>query len=281
MHPHVNSVLIRDREIKLTCVSRPNLSNIYFDTHSHLTLSDTMNGLGRSMARIIRILYNKSGQIEREEVNLACDILNKGGVIAVPTDTIYGLAAKIDDNDSLERIYKIKGRDHGKPLSICLSSIDEIDQWAATKHLDRRVLPSLLPGPLTLILERKPSLNSLLNPGVKTIGVRVPDHNFIRAICAEVGPLALTSANLSGEPDPLLVNQFEEIWPHLDCIFDCGLLQDHSSRIDTHVQLKLGSTVIDLSQKNRYTIVREGCSIGRATNLLKRFGFKQTQAGKD
>lgn len=230
----------------------------------------------RSMSgRIVNIIYNKSGQIDREQVNLACSYLDKGGVIALPTDTIYGIAAKVDDSNALDKIYKIKNRDTTKPLSICLSQIDEVDSITNQK-LHPKILRSLLPGPITILLKRGENLNKDLNPGIDTIGVRVPNHNFIVMVARMVGPLALTSANRSGETSPLMAEDFKELWPELDCVFDCGLLQ---KQLDDNLSnnQRLGSTVVDLTQPNVYNIVREGCALNRTINLLHRFGYRNSK----
>lgn len=233
----------------------------------------------RSMGKLITTYYNLAGQIHRDQVELACDVLRKGGVIAVPTDTIYGIAARVDDSKALNRIYQIKGRDTTKPLSVCLSSLEDIDQVSDQK-ISKQVLRSLLPGPITILLNRRSDLNEDLNPNIDTIGVRVPNHNFITAVANMIGPLALTSANKSGESSPIEVGEFQELWPELDYIFDCGLLQKHN--IDDNPMItRLGSTVVDLSKPLQYKIVRKGCALNRTVNLLRRFGFKEDTTCKE
>lgn len=116
-------------------------------------------------------------------------------------------------------------------------------------------------------------MNKDLNPGVATIGVRIPSHDFIRAIAAEAGPLALTSANISGESSPIKTEEFESLWSKLDCVFDCGLLRTFNFDDNAYIQ-RLGSTVVDLSVPNSYKIIREGCALNRTINLLNRFGYR-------
>lgn len=235
------------------------------------------------MSRVIKTLYNKSGQIDRKDVDLACEILEKGGVIAVPTDTVYGLAAVVDNQIALDKIYKIKGRDPLKPLAVCLPKYEDVKNVAITDELHPSILSSLLPGPTTIILPRKPSLNPKLNPGLDNVGIRVPDNNFVMALSHVVGPLALTSANRSGETSPISTREFEDLWPELDAVFDIGRLQNRSNvdSLDEESQKqRLGSTVVDLSEAKSYKIIRLGCALNRTANVLNRLGYVNKTAKK-
>uniref|UniRef100_A0A6G1SC52 Threonylcarbamoyl-AMP synthase n=1 Tax=Aceria tosichella TaxID=561515 RepID=A0A6G1SC52_9ACAR len=233
-----------------------------------------------NLHKIKQLFYLRGGQMDREQVNFACGILNKSGVIALPTDTLYGLAAVANDSKALDKIYKIKGRDAGKPLAVCVADVAEIPQVADIGKNDMDVFRSLLPGPVTLVLKRSSSLNKDLNPNVPTIGVRVPCHNFIIALCDQLGPLALTSANKSGEKSPLVIDDFKEIWDELDCIFDAGPTRENFvEQSNVFSKERAGSTVIDLSDQERkyYKIIREGCALHRSINILTRFGYRRKQ----
>lgn len=226
------------------------------------------------MGKVIRTVYLKNGQIRRDQVDLACSYLNDGGVVALPTDTIYGIAAKVDDKDALGRLYDIKGRDKNKPLAVCVASVEGISSVADISHLKLDLLRSLLPGPVTVLLKRGPNLDTNLNPGLDSVGVRVPDHNFLLAVCSFVGPIALTSANRSGQPSSVKVEDFKDLVPELDCTFDCGqirkVLFDHKD----DPSYEPGSTVIDLTQPKFYKIVRAGRGLNRAMNILDRHGYR-------
>lgn len=234
-------------------------------------------GLNR-MEKVFKIFYNKSGHVDPVEVQLAASLLGNHGVVALPTDTLYGLAARADSNEALQRIYKIKGRDADKPLAVCVAEIDQISQIAEISNHNKKVIPHLLPGPFTIVLKRSSALNKDLNPNIDNVGVRVPDHNFIRSVCRELNcPLALTSANKSGDISPTLVDDFKSIWDELDAVFDVGPTRDfHPALKDSDISIKRlsGSTVIDLTEDKAYKILREGCSLYRTQNLLHRFGFK-------
>jgi L-threonylcarbamoyladenylate synthase len=125
--------------------------------------------------------------------------LQHGGVVAFPTDTVYGLGALAFEAESVQRLYHIKGRDHTKAIAILMANADELDEIAATpneaaKHLAHRFWP----GPLTLVVPRSRRVPEQLAAG-PTIGVRVPNHAFALALLSATGPLGVTSANLSGE----------------------------------------------------------------------------------
>ncbi|VUZ52281.1 unnamed protein product [Hymenolepis diminuta] len=154
-------------------------------------------------------------------------ILLSGGVIAVPTDTIYGLACCSLSSSGINRIYEIKGRDESKPLAVCLDKAASLPQWSNTQGIDKKLFSALLPGPVTILLPRlnNDPLNPLLNPNVKEIGIRVPDcplvcrisealakvskpdyfvgegdiHGGKQGVFPSAIPLVLTSANPSGQ----------------------------------------------------------------------------------
>lgn len=128
--------------------------------------------------------------------------------------------------------------------------------------MDQRSLETLLPGPVTLVFERKPILPQELNPDTKSIGIRIPNNKFmieLARFCDE--PIALTSANISNEPSSLSINEFESLWKDLDLIIDGGALS--SSDV-----AKAGSTVIDLTVKDTYRIIRNGSQYENVLNIL-------------
>ena len=180
----------------------------------------------------------------------------------------------MDESEAIKRIYEIKDRICTKPLSVCVSHLGEIENIADTTRVSR-LLTSFFPGPVTLLLKRNPKLNPELNPGLDTIGIRIPDNNFIRAVCEEVGPLALTSANKSGGGDSTLVEDFKDLHPLLDCIFDVGVLRVPVGLDGEPKTHSLGSTVIDVTKPGKYKMIREGCSARRYINLLHRFGYRK------
>ncbi|KAG9445580.1 hypothetical protein H6P81_011708 [Aristolochia fimbriata] len=191
-------------------------------------------------------------------------------VIAVPTDTIYGFACDACSADAVKRIYEIKGRKHTSPLAICVGDVSDITRFAETNHLPDGLLDKLLPGPVTVVLDRgdRSILEKSLNPGLDSIGVRVPDSNFIRKLASGSGSaLALTSANLSGQPSSVSINEFENLWHHCAYIYDGGMLPAG----------RAGSTVVDLTQPGLYKILRPGSAMEETVKTLEKFGIQKDQ----
>uniref|UniRef100_A0A8C0UXF8 Threonylcarbamoyl-AMP synthase n=1 Tax=Cyanistes caeruleus TaxID=156563 RepID=A0A8C0UXF8_CYACU len=116
------------------------------------------------------------------------------------------------------------------------------------------LLRDLLPGPVTLVLQRSEELNKDLNPFTSLVGVRIPNHPFMRDLArACSGPLALTSANISSQGSTLTVLEFQDLWPQLSLVIDGGPIGDIQSP-----ECRLGSTVVDLSVSGKFSIIRPG-----------------------
>ena len=184
----------------------------------------------------------------------AAAALRRGGVIAVPTDTIYGFAASAANGDAVRRLYEIKGRRAGVPLAIAVGDVRDVGTYGDDGHLREGALARLLPGPTTVLLRRRRGdagrATPELNPGVDLIGIRVPAHDFVREVCrAHGGAIALTSANRSGETSATAAEEFAELWDACDEVFDGGAIPAK----------RLGSTIVDLSSRaNDFAIVRAG-----------------------
>ena len=197
--------------------------------------------------------------------NLAVELLKTGGVIAVPTDTVYGLACDATNITSIDKLYTIKCRNEEKPVAICLGKVSEVKTWAKVEHLPKGLLEALLPGPVTLILTCANKLDKSLSFHGK-VGIRIPDYHFIRALAVGLGrPLALTSANLSNEPSSLTVDEFKPLWGKLESVFDGGNLGEDTKR--------RASTVVDLSEFGIFTIVRPGVAASKTVSTLHKFGL--------
>lgn len=214
-----------------------------------LTKSESSN-LIRNNKKMKHVFLNDFTDM-KESLHLAVRSLLCGHVIAFPTDTVYGIAALAQNSEAVNNLYNIKGRDFVKPIAIAVHDVSEIYKWAKTT-VPEQLLHDLLPGPTTVIFERTPLLNPNLNPNTTLVGIRIPDHPFCSHLLKECKePLALTSANISSNPSSICVEEFRELWPKLDLVFDGGMLEDSNNS-------RQGSTVIDLSEKGCFKIVREG-----------------------
>ena len=132
-----------------------------------------------------------------------CGLLRAGGIVAVPTDTVYGIAADMALPDAIERLFAAKRRPPEKAVAVLLADAAQAADLGDVGPAARVLGERFWPGGLTLVLPVRPGarLPRALAGGAPTIGVRVPDHPAPRALAAVLGPLPTTSANVSGEPD--------------------------------------------------------------------------------
>lgn len=141
-----------------------------------------------------------------EPVAEAARVALRGGLVVYPTDTLYGLGASLRNETAVRRVFAAKGRPLDEPLTIAVASVGEIDRYAVATPLARRLF-GFLPGPLTLVLERRPAVPDVVTGGETSVGVRVPAHPTGLALLRAAGPLTATSANLHGRPDPSTVEE--------------------------------------------------------------------------
>ena len=206
-------------------------------------------------------------------VRKAVAALRRGGVVALPSDTIYGVAACAASSEGVRRVYDCKRRSANVPLSICVQDIASVAAYGDTDHLPPGLLEALLPGPVTLLLRRleEAPLDPSLNPGTRAIGIRIPACEFLCAVAsAHGGALALTSANVSGSSSTKSVWEFREIWDACEHVFDGGELDANDIA---------GSTVVDLSSPGSFKVLRAGCAEAQTTEILQGFGLGPAAQG--
>lgn len=200
-------------------------------------------------------------------VELAINILHSGGVIALPTDTVYGLACSATNTEGISNLYHIKKRNENKPVAICVGKVEDVQLWAEVSHLPQGLLHSLLPGPVTLVLKCINKLDKSLSVNDK-VGIRIPNYPFIINIANSLEcPIALTSANLSNEPSSIKVTEFKSLWNQLSAVFDGGTLGLGDSN-------RSASTVVDLTEPGKYFIMREGIACNQTVTMLKNYGLE-------
>ncbi len=180
-------------------------------------------------------------------IQQVCERLRKGGVIAYPTDTTYGLGCDIFERRGVRTIYQIKQRDERKPFSFICADLSDVARYAQVSNFAFKMMKRHLPGPYTFVLEATRVVPVNLVTRQKTVGIRIPDDPIALAIVRELGhPLVTTSANVSGEPplhDPLEIH--EQMGRLLDVVVDGG------------IRLGDPSTVISLLD-DRLEVLREG-----------------------
>lgn len=155
----------------------------------------------------------------------AAAVLRHGGLVAFPTETVYGLGANAEDAAAVRRIFTAKGRPADNPLIVHLATSADLPRVCATiTPLARDLAERFWPGPLTLVLDAAPDLPAVTTGGLRTVAVRVPDHAVARAVIAAAGvPVAAPSANRSGRPSPTTAEHVAaDLAERLDVLIDAG-----------------------------------------------------------
>lgn len=154
-------------------------------------------------------------------LNQAAAFLKEGNLVAFPTETVYGLGAPIFFPESIQKIFKIKGRPQDNPLIVHISNFEQLD--LIVESFPEKLTQYFWPGPLTLILPKKESVPSSVSAGLPTIGVRMPAHPIARNLIEAVGqPLVAPSANLSGRPSSTTAAHVREDFGESVMILDGG-----------------------------------------------------------
>ncbi|ELZ95035.1 DNA binding protein, translation factor [Haloferax mucosum ATCC BAA-1512] len=134
-----------------------------------------------------------------DDVTAAADAVRHGEVVVYPTETVYGMGADATNPDAVERVFDTKGRDRDKPLSAGFPSVDAALEYVVTTDLEVAFMRRFLPGPVTVVVERRDALPDVLVAGRDRVGVRVPDHDLACDFFERADtPVTATSANRSG-----------------------------------------------------------------------------------
>jgi len=141
-------------------------------------------------------------QFGDNQIVQAVKILKSGGIIAYPTDTLYGVGCDALNQEAVKKVFELKGREYSKPMSIACSNIEMVKKYADVPSIAEQIIKELLPGPFTILLNKKKSISNLVTAGSNKVGVRIPDNELFLEIIQEINrPIITTSANISGEKD--------------------------------------------------------------------------------
>lgn len=162
---------------------------------------------------------------QKQDIALAARILKDGGLVALPTETVYGLGANAFDENAVKNIFIAKGRPQDNPLIVHISEFDEI--YNLVSHVPesaKALADKYWPGPMTIILKKSSLVPDVVSAGLDTVAVRLPRHDITRAIIKEAGvPIAAPSANLSGSPSPTTAQSvFDDMNGKIPLIVDGG-----------------------------------------------------------
>lgn len=196
-----------------------------------------------------KLLSVRDAEQDKKNIETAANLLRQGGLVAIPTETVYGLGANALNPRAVKAIFTAKGRPQDNPLIIHICQPEQAEQYAreipsAYYALCRRFSP----GPLTVILKKKDIIPPETSGGLDTVAIRIPSHPVARAIIQAAGvPVAAPSANLSGSPSPTTAQHcIHDLWGRVDAIVDAG-----------ECSVGLESTVISLAGE-RPILLRPG-----------------------
>jgi L-threonylcarbamoyladenylate synthase len=174
-------------------------------------------------------------------ISEAVSVIQRGGVIVYPTDTVYGLGADATNAEAVQRVFKIKKRPKNKPMPLIVSDLEMVKRAAFLDRKTEEMLLSVWPGPVTVLLQKRFNLPEALTADFKNIGLRIPDYKIAHFLVVQCGiPLTATSANISGQSPSNkieeVLSQFERMSCVPDLVLDAGDLRFSEP-----------STILDLS----------------------------------
>lgn len=173
-------------------------------------------------------METKLQQADGPAVALAAELLKGGGIVAIPTETVYGIAASALDGAAVKKIFEAKGRPQDNPLIVHIDRLEMLEGLVGSvPERAKKLAEAFWPGPLTMILPRGPRVAAEVCAGLDTVAVRMPSHPVARAVITACGlPLAAPSANLSGSPSPTTAHYvMEDMRGRLPLILDGGECQ--------------------------------------------------------
>jgi L-threonylcarbamoyladenylate synthase len=165
------------------------------------------------------------------KIKQAAKILKNGGVIAFPTETVFGIGALLKDKKAIKRIFKIKNRPISKPLQILVRSFEEAQELGVFDDKTLAFAKKKWPGPYTLIVPKTKKVSKLITGGLETVGLRIPDHKTILQLIKLCGPIVATSANQAGENPALTAKEVKKILPAVDFILPGRIKHGKASKV--------------------------------------------------
>lgn len=184
--------------------------------------------------------------VKQNNLDEVYEILQQEEVVAFPTETVFGLGVKYGSHEALDRLMEAKERDYSKAITLMISKKEDIEKYAYINESARKLIDHFMPGMMTLVFKKKESVDSYMTNGKETIGIRIPDSEYVLALLERVGPMLVTSANLSGRPNTTTTL---EVLRQLD-----GRI---ALVVDGKTTDNIASTVVDVTE-NGIKILREG-----------------------
>lgn len=194
------------------------------------------------------IIFDWQDELKEDELEKTIEVLKNGGIIIIPTDTVYGITCDIENENAIRKIFKLKERNNNKPICVLTSSVEKIKKIAYINEHENKLIKKYMPGALTIILKKKDNVSNILTSNLNTIGVRIPNDKIALKILDKLDfPLAVTSANISGDEAGIKIEDFIDYFNNkVDIIINGG-----------KTNLKVSSTIIKVIDK-KINVLREG-----------------------
>lgn len=188
-----------------------------------------------------------SDKIKDKDIEFYCNQLEQGNVLAYPTETLWGLGVDISNEEAVEKVFKLKERDRGKPISILVADTRMAEQFAILDEQDKKLLNVFWPGPLTLVVPITENVPEVVHAGTNMVGLRCSSHPFVKRLLRSYNkPISTTSANRAGQAP---AHRKEDlVWGPKDIV----IVDD-----PTNVVKNPGSTIVRKAEDG-YELLREG-----------------------
>ena len=198
--------------------------------------------------------------LDSSGLDRAAEILRSGGLVAIPTETVYGLGANGLNESAVARIFEVKGRPQDNPLILHVAAAEDLEKWCRDIPEEAWALTEKFwPGPLTLVLARREAVPLRVTAGLETVAMRCPDHPLTREVLRRAGvPVAAPSANLSGKPSTTTAEHcVHDLWGKVEAILDGG-----------PCRVGVESTILDLSVSPPRVLRPGGVTLEKLRRLL-------------
>lgn len=198
---------------------------------------------------ISAVLMGPMSLLNLISIRKATSILNAGGVVGIPTETVYGLAARIDNSDAVKKIFATKQRPFFDPLIVHISAWSDLEKLtSAWTDMHDLLAREFWPGSLTFVVPKRPEVHNLITAGLPTVGIRWPAHPLTQKLISKVGPLAAPSANRFGKTSPTRAQHVREEFNNEVYVLDGG-----------PCRIGIESTIIELdADQKKIWILRPG-----------------------
>lgn len=184
--------------------------------------------------------------VSQNDFDIVCQALDNHKVVAFPTETVFGVGVKFNDIEALDALMEAKNRDYSKAITLMVYDKNDIVKYAYVNDSAKKIIDHFMPGMITLVLNKKECVDPMMTNGKDTIGIRIPDCQYVLELLKRAGPMLVTSANLSNHVNTTTTSQvLEQLGGRIELVVD-GKTFDN-----------IASSVIDVTSED-IKILREG-----------------------